>query len=42
MVANPKVVDISKIKDYTDLSDPSLKGKVCFQGTEKVHVGTNL
>ena len=31
MVANPKVVDISKIKDYTDLSDPSLKGKVCLR-----------
>ena len=27
MVANPKVVDISKIQDYTDLADPSLKGK---------------
>ena len=24
MVANPKVVDINKINDYTDLSDPSL------------------
>ena len=31
MVANPKVVDVSKIKDYTDLSDPSLKGKVCLR-----------
>ena len=31
MVANPKVVDIGKIKDYTDLSDPSLKGKVCLR-----------
>ena len=31
MVVNPKVVDISKIKDYTDLSDPSLKGKVCLR-----------
>ena len=31
IVANPKVVDISKIKDYTDLSDPSLKGKVCLR-----------
>ena len=31
MVANPAVVDISKIKDYTDLSDPSLKGKVCLR-----------
>jgi len=31
MVANPKVVDISKIKDYTDLADPSLKGKVCLR-----------
>jgi len=31
MVANPKVVDISKIRDYTDLADPSLKGKVCLR-----------
>ena len=31
LVANPKVVDLSKIKDYTDLSDPSLKGKVCLR-----------
>ena len=31
MVANPKVVDISKIKDYTDLANPSLKGKVCLR-----------
>ncbi len=29
MVANPRVVDLSKINDYTDLADPSLKGKVC-------------
>ena len=31
LVANPKVIDINKIKDYTDLSDPSLKGKVCLR-----------
>jgi len=31
LVANPKVVDIDKIKDYTDLADPSLKGKVCLR-----------
>ena len=31
MVANPKVVDVSKIKDYTDLADPFLKGKVCLR-----------
>ncbi|MBO6971908.1 MAG: extracellular solute-binding protein [Prochlorococcus marinus CUG1431] len=31
MVVNPKVVDISKIRDYTDLADPSLKGKVCLR-----------
>ena len=31
MVANPKVVDVSEIKDYTDLADPSLKGKVCLR-----------
>ena len=31
MVANPKKVDIDKIKDYSDLADPSLKGKVCLR-----------
>ena len=31
LVANPKKVDINKIKDYTDLADPSLKGKVCLR-----------
>jgi iron(III) transport system substrate-binding protein len=31
MVVNPKVVDKNKIKDYTDLADPSLKGKVCLR-----------
>ena len=31
MVANPKEVDISKINDYTDLADPSLRGKVCLR-----------
>ena len=31
MVANPKVVDVSEIKDYTDLANPSLKGKVCLR-----------
>jgi len=31
MVANPKVVDVSNIKDYADLADPSLKGKVCLR-----------
>ena len=31
MVANPKVVDVSKIKDYTDLANPVLKGKVCLR-----------
>tara|TARA_B100002052_G_scaffold289944_1_gene307922 strand:- start:108 stop:1130 length:1023 start_codon:yes stop_codon:yes gene_type:complete len=31
MVANPKVVDVNKINDYTDLADPSLKGKVCLR-----------
>jgi len=31
MVANPKVVDVSKINDYTDLADPTLKGKVCLR-----------
>ena len=31
MVANPKVVDVDKIKDYTDLADPTLKGKVCLR-----------
>ena len=31
LVANPKVVDVNKIRDYTDLADPSLKGKVCLR-----------
>jgi len=31
IVANPKVVDVNEIKDYTDLADPSLKGKVCLR-----------
>ena len=31
MVANPKAVDVNMIKDYTDLADPSLKGKVCLR-----------
>ena len=31
IVANPKVVDVSKISEYTDLADPSLKGKVCLR-----------
>ena len=31
MVANPKVVDVSKINDYSDLADPSLNGKVCLR-----------
>ena len=31
MVANPKIVDVNKINDYTDLADPSLKGKVCLR-----------
>ena len=31
LVANPNVIDVNKIKDYTDLSDPSLKGKVCLR-----------
>ena len=31
MVANPKVVDINKINDYSDLANPSLKGKVCLR-----------
>ena len=31
LVANPKVVDINKIKSYSDLADPSLKGKVCLR-----------
>ena len=31
MVANPRRVDVSKINDYTDLADPSFKGKVCLR-----------
>ena len=31
LVANPKVVDVNKINDYTDLADPYFKGKVCLR-----------
>ncbi|AAQ00316.1 MULTISPECIES: extracellular solute-binding protein [Prochlorococcus] len=31
MVANPRKVDISKIRTYADLADPSLKGLVCLR-----------
>ena len=31
MIVNPKVVDVSKINDYADLADPSLRGKVCLR-----------
>ncbi|WP_036902498.1 MULTISPECIES: extracellular solute-binding protein [Prochlorococcus] len=31
LVANPNLVDINKIKSYSDLSDPSLKGLVCLR-----------
>ena len=31
MVANPKKVNIKKIKNYSDLADPSLKGLVCLR-----------
>ncbi len=31
MVVNPKVVDVSKINDYNDLANPSLRGKVCLR-----------
>jgi len=31
MVANPKVVDLNQIKDYTDLANPAFKGKVCLR-----------
>ena len=31
MVANPKKVDISKITQFSDLADPSLKGLVCLR-----------
>ena len=31
MVINPKIIDINKINDYTDLSDPYFKGKVCLR-----------
>tara|TARA_Y100001968_G_scaffold329783_1_gene379950 strand:- start:2027 stop:3055 length:1029 start_codon:yes stop_codon:yes gene_type:complete len=31
MAVNPKKVDISTIKDYSDLANPSLKGKVCLR-----------
>ena len=31
MVANPRKIDLDKIKDYSDLSSPSLKGLVCLR-----------
>ena len=31
LVANPSVVDVSKINSYADLASPSLKGKVCLR-----------
>ena len=31
LVANPKVVDVNRINDYTDLADPYFKGKVCLR-----------
>ncbi len=31
MVANPKKVDLSKITQFSDLADPSLKGLVCLR-----------
>jgi len=31
LVANPNVVDINKINDYTDLADPAFRGKVCLR-----------
>ncbi len=31
MVANPKLVDINSIKDYSDLANPSLDGLVCVR-----------
>ncbi len=31
IVANPSVVDISKIRTYSDLADSSLEGKVCLR-----------
>ena len=31
LVVNPKKVDIEKVRNYSDLSDPSLKGLVCLR-----------
>ena len=31
MIANPSKVDISKIRSYSDLSNPALKGQVCLR-----------
>jgi len=31
IIANPSKVDISQIKTYSDLANPSLKGKVCLR-----------
>ena len=31
LIANPSLVDVSRIKSYADLADPTLKGKVCLR-----------
>ncbi len=37
IIANPKIVDIKKIRTYSDLADPSLKGKVCLRKRKNVY-----
>ncbi len=37
IIANPKVVDISKINKYSDLASPDLKGKVCLRKRNNVY-----
>ena len=31
LIANPNIVNVDEIKDYSDLADKSLKGKVCLR-----------
>ncbi len=37
IIANPSKVDISKVRTYSDLANPSLKGKVCLRKRNNVY-----
>ena len=37
VIANPEIVNLSTIKDYSDLSNPSLKGKLCLRNRKNVY-----